>query len=57
MGEYRVAAKIIADKVEAGSKEEAVKRFAQTFSATLIVVSATATKLSKTDIARRKQQG
>jgi hypothetical protein len=57
MAKHRVNAKIIVDGVEAGSEEEAVVRVAEIFSGTLIVVSATATKLSKTDIARRKQQG
>ena len=49
MEEYRVAARVIADGVKAGSEAEAVKRFAQTFSATLMVMSASARPALKSD--------
>ena len=49
MGKFRVAARIIADDVEAGDEAEAVTRFAQTFSATLMVISASARPALKSD--------
>ena len=42
MAEYRVNARVVALKVNAGNEEEAVDRFAEAFNGSLIVVSATA---------------
>ena len=49
MAKFRVNAKVIIDGVEAGSGEEAVARVAQAFSATLMVISATARPALKSD--------